>query len=80
MRCSAIHENVYARQLHNGNIAVGLFNQAEKPARVKVTWDELGVRGSKQVRDIWANRDIGTFDNEFSMGVPAHGAQFILIK
>lgn len=77
---TTVHENVYVRPLHDGRFAVGLFNRTERPATVRVDWEELGIHGSQQVRDIWANRDIGVFDSEFSMGVPSHGAQFILLK
>lgn len=74
------HENVYVRELYDGSLAVGLFNRADIPAIIEVSQSELGIGQNRQIRDIWAKRNIGIFDEKFSIGVPAHGAQFVRIK
>ncbi|HBM81920.1 MAG: glycoside hydrolase family 27 protein [Clostridiales bacterium] len=74
------HSSVYVRKLYSGNIAVGLFNRSEKSDTVSFTWKDLKINGRKRLRNVWANEDIGNFDKEFAIGVPAHGAQFILIN
>jgi hypothetical protein len=33
-----------------------------------------GISGSQTVRDLWQQKDLGTFDRTFTAKVPAHGA------
>jgi len=77
---TTVHESIYEKQLNDSSLAVGLFNRAEFPGVLEVTWKDLGIQGNQLVRDIWANKDIGKFEKKFSIGVPSHGARFVLIK
>ena len=70
---------VWARPLADGSIAVGLFNRDEMPMTVAVSWRELGIKGKQKVRDIWRQKDLGTFDGEFSSVVLRHGALFVAV-
>jgi alpha-galactosidase len=70
---------VWARPLADGSIAVGLFNRDELPAAVTVRWSELKLEGgSRLVRDLWRQRDLGEFAEAFSATVPRHGV--VLVK
>jgi len=69
---------VWARPLHDGSYAVGLFNRGLAPAQVTLEWAQLGLRGSQPVRDLWQRRDVGNFEERFSATVPRHGA--VLLK
>ena len=71
--------DVYCKPLEDGSLAVGLVNGCNKPSVEAVSWKELGIKGRKPVRDLWAQKDLGKFSGEFSMGVPAHGAQLLKI-
>ncbi len=73
------HSAIYERELADGSLAVGLFNLDDKPAEVEVAWADLGIQGRRSVRDVWANKDLGRFTKKFAMGVPAHGAQSVVI-
>jgi len=68
---------VWARPLSDGSLAVGLFNRDEMDMTVRVTWDELGIKGKRLVRDLWRQKDLGTVDGEFSHMVPRHGTVFV---
>jgi alpha-galactosidase len=68
---------VWSRPLADGSLAVGLFNRDEMDMKVSVSWSELGVRGKQMVRDLWRQKDLGTFDGEFSSVVPRHGTLFV---
>ena len=57
---------VWARPLSDGSLAVGLFNRDEMDMKVSVKWSELGISGKRKVRDLWRQKDLGTFDDEFS--------------
>ena len=62
----------------DGGQAVGLFNRGAETARVAVKLSELGVSGSKKVRDLWAHKDLGSIANEYAADVPSHGV--VLVK
>ncbi len=70
---------VWSRPLADGSLAVGLFNRDEMDMPVKVSWGELGLRGKQVVRDLWRQKDLGTFDGEFSSVVPRHGTLFVRV-
>jgi alpha-galactosidase len=69
---------VWARPLADGTRAVGLFNRGLQAAPVTVRWRDVGVTGRQVVRDLWQQRDLGTFADAFTAPVPAHGA--VLVK
>jgi alpha-galactosidase len=69
---------VWARPLHDGTLAVGLFNRGLAPAEVTVEWPQLGLRGAQPVRDLWRRAAAGTFTEKFTATVPRHGA--VLVK
>jgi alpha-galactosidase len=68
---------VWARPLTGGRTAIGLFNRGLHAAKMSVSWHALGLKGPLRVRDVWAQRDLGTFTREFVATVPAHGAVLI---
>ena len=69
---------VWAKPLADGTKAVALFNRGLQAATVNAVWSDIGVTGRQPVRDLWQQRDIGTFADRFSTRVPAHGA--VLVK
>jgi alpha-galactosidase len=70
---------VWARPLDDGSMAVGMFNRAPVESEVEVSWDELGLSGALQVRDLWRQMDLGTSTGRFSAMVPRHGVALIRI-
>jgi alpha-galactosidase len=73
-----VRREIWARPLHDGTLAVGLFNRGLAPAEVSVEWALLGLRGEQPVRDLWRRQDLGAFSGNFSATVPRHGA--VLLK
>lgn len=69
---------VWARPLHDGTMAVGLFNRGFAPSNVSVEWHQLGLQGPQPVRDLWRRVNLGTVAGKFSATVPRHGA--VLLK
>jgi alpha-galactosidase len=70
---------VWSRPLSDGSLAVGLFNRDEMAMPVSVKWSELGISGTHTVRDLWRQKDLGTFSDEFSSVVPRHGTLFVKV-
>jgi alpha-galactosidase len=64
----------WARPLAGGALAVGLFNRGSAATRMTARWQDLGLEGRRQVRDLWAHAPRGTADGEVSGDVPPHGA------
>jgi alpha-galactosidase len=71
---------VYARPLEDGSQAVALYNLGHEAAKVTVKWADLKLSGEHAVRDLWRQKDLGKFGNEFTMTVTAHGAEMVKVK
>ena len=69
---------VWAKDMEDGSKAVGLFNRGENEALVTAKWSNLGLTGKQTVRDLWRQKDVGAFANEFRASVPRHGV--VLVK
>ncbi len=82
---------VWVKHLAGGYKAVGLFYTGEnspiesflwdrKPRNkeIQVSWEELGITGTHDVRDVWRQQDLGNFKTFFSASVPYHGV--VLVK
>lgn len=65
---------VWKRELEDGSIAVGLFNRENEKARITAFWSDLELSGPQRVRDLWRQKELGSFKNKFSSRVNPHGA------
>jgi alpha-galactosidase len=74
------NELVLVKELEDGSKAVGLFNLAEQPAKLAVSWRELGISGKQHVRDLWRQKDLGKFNKEFNIEVPRHGVIMVRLS
>ena len=52
--------------MEDGSLAVGLFNRGDAEGNVVVRWSDLSIHGKHQVRDLWRQKDIGTFEENFT--------------
>ena len=73
-------KEVWARALAGGDWAVGLFNRGESAATVAANWSDLKLKGKHKVRDLWAHKDRGPMEDQFSAEVPAHGVVLVRIS
>ena len=71
---------VWAKDMEDGSKAVGLFNRGEMAADVRVKWTDLGLAGSRQVRDLWRQQDLGVFPDLFHTNVPRHGVALLRVR
>lgn len=69
---------VMAKDLEDGSKAVGLFNLTENKMKITITWAGLGISGKQKVRDVWRQKDLGTFTDSLECTVPSHGV--VLVK
>jgi alpha-galactosidase len=71
---------VWAKDMADGSKAVGLFNRGEGAAEMTVKWTDLGLIGPGKVRDLWRQKDAGTFADSFTASVPRHGVCLLRIR
>jgi alpha-galactosidase len=71
---------VWAKDMEDGSKAVGLFNRGEDESTVTARWADLGLRGKQMVRDLWRQKDMATFDSEFTSAVPRHGVVLVRLR
>jgi len=70
-------ELALAKPMEDGSLALGLFNLAETPREVAVSWNELELTGRRRVRDVWRHKDLGEFDQTYRATVNRHGVAFL---
>jgi alpha-galactosidase len=71
---------VLLKDLEDGSKALGLFNLAESPKAISVSWAELGLSGKQHVRDCWRQVDLPVADGKFEASLPRHGVTLIRLK
>lgn len=71
---------VWAKKMEDGSVAASLFNRDETPKTVTARWSDLGLSGAMRVRDLWRQKDIGTFENAFETEVPRHGVVLVRLR
>jgi hypothetical protein len=65
---------VWARDLLGGRKAVALFNRGTDDATVSVTFSQLGISETPEVRDLWNRQDVAGTTTGISANVPHEGA------
>ena len=68
------------KELEDGGKAIGLFNQSEFEANVTARWAQCGLSGRQSVRDLWRQKDLGAFEEQFAAKVPRHGGVLIRVS
>ncbi len=71
---------VWVKPLHDGAVAVGIFNLDNEFSRIKVRAEDAGVNPNNKVRDVWRQQDTGVFGNVYEAVVPPHGAVLIKVQ
>ncbi|MFC2125122.1 glycoside hydrolase family 27 protein [Bacteroidota bacterium] len=70
---------VLVKDMSDGSKAVGIFSLVNQAVKLSVKWKELSLKGDQQIRDLWRQKDIGTYDKIYSTEIPAHGVSMIRI-
>ena len=69
---------VISKSLQGGSRAVVLFNSSASSADITANWNDIGLSGTKSVRDLWAHADLGNFTGSYTANVAPHSV--VLIK
>lgn len=57
---------IYNKPLSDGTTAVLLLNKGKTKRDLTVQWEQLGLKGSQKVRDLWSQKDLGSFSESFT--------------
>ena len=68
---------VWARPLADGSIAFAMLNADEEEKGFSIPFAKLGMRGRWKVRDLWRQRDDGTFVESYFASVPGHATHLV---
>jgi alpha-galactosidase len=71
-------QKLYVKDLADGGKAVGLLNTGEQAAIIPIDFKQAGMNGKHKLRDVWRQKDLGTFEGSFQAEVPSHGV--LLLK
>ena len=89
------NELIMVKDLEDGSKAVGIFyvsgnppvpadyfewDPQRLPKKIKISLNETGMAGKANVRDVWREKSLGSFENDFEVDVPWHGVAFIKIS
>jgi alpha-galactosidase len=72
---------VWAKELADGSRAVALLNRGAAPARLAVSWPEIGYTATlaATVRDLWVTGHTARATGRYEAEVAAHGVVMVRI-
>ncbi len=85
---------IWYKYLEDGSIALGFFNadpyailwdkgESEKVQKMTykmaIRFSDLNLKGRYKIRDLWCQKDLGVFENEYSTELAYHGVSLIKI-
>lgn len=71
---------VWVKDLADGSKAVGFFNLSLLGTNtIEASWDELGLKGKQKVRDLWRQKNIGSFEESMKLNVNSHGVMLLRV-
>ncbi len=87
-------KQIWMKEMEDGSKAVGLFYpfmgkknpldyfnwENNKTIRIGFTAEDIGLKNKFTVRDVWRQKDLGTFENQFEVDVPYHGVVLVKCK
>jgi alpha-galactosidase len=87
-------KQIWVKDLEDGSMAVGLFylddnkkspgdyfdwENLKSSGKIVFKASDIGITGKFKVRDLWRQKNIGTFSDEFTAKVPYHGVMLLKI-
>lgn len=70
-------EFILEKPLEDGSVAVGFFNLTLASRRISADWKQLGLNGTQTARDVWRQREVGSFTGSYSTEVAPHGVMLM---
>jgi len=68
---------VWTKELEGGSKAIGIFNRSELDGTYALKFSDLDLAAKQSVRDLWRQKDLGQFSDQFEITVPRHGVVLV---
>ena len=69
---------IWAKPMSDGSLVFALLNTyAILDTRITVDFTSLGLEGRWRVRDLWAQKDLGTYSSQYSADVHPHATHLV---
>ncbi|MCD6202140.1 MAG: alpha-galactosidase [Bacteroidales bacterium] len=78
-----VNENIqyWTKPLADGTHAAGIFNLGKEKEKIYVRFSDLKLKGDAyEVRDLWRQKNLGTFNDRIELKIPSHGVVLLKIK
>ena len=66
--------------LHGTQRAVAFYNPTDSPVTLSVDFLDLGLGGKVSVRDLFMKEDLGDFEGDMTVELPAHGTRIYKLQ
>jgi len=70
---------VWVKELEDGSKAVGIFNLDKNEKTISFDWSKVGITGKQVIRDVWRQKNMGSFNKSFETKVLPHGVTLIKV-
>jgi alpha-galactosidase len=71
---------VWVKDLEDGTKAVGIFNLSSHIQKVSIPLSLTGLSGKQSIRDVWRQKDLGTFETSFETNLSPHGVTLVRVS
>lgn len=68
---------VWTKELEDGSKAVGIFNRSELEGTYQLKFSDIDLAAKQSVRDLWRQKELGQFLDQFETTVPRHGVVLV---
>lgn len=71
---------VWIKNLADGSKALGIFNLGSTTGEFNLIFKDAGLDKTVIIRDLWRQKDLGSFTGSFKTRVPSHGVILVRVK
>jgi alpha-galactosidase len=71
---------IWVKKMSAKEYAIGIFNLNTLSQKITINWQEILQKSSVIVRDVWQQKNEGTFNTSYTSDVPSHGVKLIMVK
>ena len=68
---------IWAKPMSDGSLVFALFNTYSLDTKITIDFKSLGLEGRWRVRDLWAQKDLGTFSDSYGAEVFVHATHLV---
>ncbi len=71
---------IWVKELNNGDVAVGIMNVYHLSRPITFNFKDAGLKGTYDLRDVWRQKDIGTFTDSYTGVIPGHATLVLRMR